>query len=104
MHQQSLFLLLNSLFYGIQFHQQKRIQNTTRGYALSSHFTLYVERKSTGRKSCSENVDEIDPWCQCHQHFTLAFFVRKFVQSQKLTRKKAFVCKICAFNIDEFDP
>jgi len=42
-------------------------------------------------------------WCQFHQRFTRAFFVRKFVQSQNVTRKKAFVCKICAFNVDEFD-
>jgi len=39
--------------------------------------------------------------CQFHQHFRRAFFVRKFVQSQNVTRKKAFVCKICAYNVDE---
>jgi len=32
-----------------------------------------------------------------------AFFIQKFVQSQKVTRKKAFVQKIRAFNVDEID-
>ncbi len=41
--------------------------------------------------------------CQFHQRFTHAFFVRKFIQSQNVTRKKAFVRKIRAFNIDEID-
>jgi len=30
-------------------------------------------------------------------------FIRKFVQSQNVTRKKAFVRKICVFNVDEID-
>jgi len=30
-------------------------------------------------------------------------FVQKFIQSQNVPRKKAFVCKIRAFNIDEID-
>jgi len=34
---------------------------------------------------------------------TRAFFIRKFVQSKNVTRKKAFVRKIRAFNIDEID-
>ncbi len=33
----------------------------------------------------------------------LRVFVRKFVQCQNVTRKKAFVCKICGFNVDEID-
>jgi hypothetical protein len=41
--------------------------------------------------------------CQFHQRFTRVFFVRKFVQSQNVTRKKAFVRKICAFHVDEID-
>ncbi len=41
--------------------------------------------------------------CQFHQHFTGTFFVQKFVQSQNVTRKKAFVRKIWAFNVDEID-
>ncbi len=31
------------------------------------------------------------------------FFVRKFVQNQNVTRKKAFARKICTFNVDEID-
>jgi len=31
------------------------------------------------------------------------FFVRKFVQSQNVTRKKTFVQKMCTFNVDEID-
>jgi hypothetical protein len=45
----------------------------------------------------------IDSRCQFHQRFTRSFFVRKFVQSQNVTRKKAFVRKIWAFNVDEID-
>jgi len=41
--------------------------------------------------------------CQFHQRFTRTFFVQKFVQSQNVTRKKAFVRKISAFNVDEID-
>jgi len=41
--------------------------------------------------------------CQFHQPFTRTFFVQKFVQSQNVTRKKAFIRKICAFNVDEID-
>jgi len=41
--------------------------------------------------------------CQFHQHFTRTFFVQKFLQSQNVTRKKAFICKIRAFNVDEID-
>jgi hypothetical protein len=40
---------------------------------------------------------------QLHQRFTRAFFAQKFVQSQNVTRKKAFVRKIRAFNVDEID-
>jgi len=40
---------------------------------------------------------------QFHQRFLRAFFVRKFVQSQNVTRKKTFVRKIRAFNVDEID-
>jgi len=35
--------------------------------------------------------------------FYLAFFIRKFVQSQNVSRKKAFVRKIHLFNVDEID-
>jgi len=31
------------------------------------------------------------------------FFVRKFVQSQNVTRKKTFIRKTHAFNVDEID-
>jgi len=41
--------------------------------------------------------------CQFHQHFTRAFFIQKFVQSQTLGRGKTFERKICAFNVDEID-
>jgi len=41
--------------------------------------------------------------CQFHQHFTRAFFVQKFVQSQNVTRNKAFVREIRSFNVDEID-
>jgi len=41
--------------------------------------------------------------CQFHQRLTCAFFVQKFLQSQNVTRKKAFVRKIRAFNVDEID-
>jgi len=40
---------------------------------------------------------------QFHQRFTRTFFVQKFVQSQNVTRKKAFVRKICMFNVDKID-
>jgi len=35
--------------------------------------------------------------------FYARFFVRKFVQSQNITRKKAFIRKTCAFNVDEIN-
>jgi len=41
--------------------------------------------------------------CQFHQRFTHTFFIWKFVHSQNITRKKAFVRKICAFNVDAID-
>ncbi len=41
--------------------------------------------------------------CQFHQLFMRVFFVRKLVQSQNVIRKKAFVRKICEFNVDEID-
>ncbi len=41
--------------------------------------------------------------CQFHQHYTREFFVRKFIQSQNVSRKLAFVRKIHAFNVDEID-
>jgi hypothetical protein len=41
--------------------------------------------------------------CQFHQRFMCAFFVQKFVQSQNVTRKKAFVHKISSFNVDDID-
>jgi len=46
---------------------------------------------------------EINPRCQFHQHFMRAFFIQKFIQSQNVTRKKAFVSKFCTFNVDEID-
>jgi hypothetical protein len=39
--------------------------------------------------------------CQFHQSFT--FFVRKFVQSQTLSKEKTFVQKMRAYNVDEID-
>jgi len=41
--------------------------------------------------------------CQFHQHFTCVFFVQKLLQRQNVSRKKAFVRKIRAFNVDEID-
>jgi hypothetical protein len=41
--------------------------------------------------------------CQFHQRFTSAFFVQKKLQSQNISRKKTFVRKICAKNVDEID-
>ena len=43
----------------------------------------------------------VDNRGQFHQCFTRAFFVQKFVLSQNVTRKKAFVRKICAFKVDD---
>jgi len=40
---------------------------------------------------------------QFHQHFTRAFFVQKFVQSQTLSREKIFVQKMHVQNVDEID-
>jgi len=54
---------------------------------------------SARAKASIKHVDEIDYWCQFHQRFRLAFFVQKLVQSQNVTRKKAY----CAFNVDEID-
>ncbi len=42
-------------------------------------------------------------WCQFHQRFTRAFFVRKFIQSQTLSRVKTFMQKMPAQNVDEID-
>jgi hypothetical protein len=43
------------------------------------------------------------PRSQFYQRFTRAFFIRMFVQSQNVTRKKAFVRNRCAKNVDEID-
>jgi len=44
------------------------------------------------------------PTCrQFHQHFTRAFFVRKFVQCQTLSKEKTFVPKMGEYNVDEID-
>jgi hypothetical protein len=32
---------------------------------------------SASIKVVHKNVDEIDPWCQFHQHFMLVFFIHK---------------------------
>ena len=41
------------------------------------------------REKCARIfVGEIDSCSQFHQHFTRAFFVQKFVQSQNVTRKR----------------
>jgi hypothetical protein len=60
-------------------------------------------RKVIPAKKSSFFLNNFPYWCQFHQRFTLAFFVRKFIQSQNVTRKKAFIHKIWAFNIDEID-
>jgi hypothetical protein len=41
---------------------------------------------------------------QFHQHITHVFFVRKFVQSQNITRKKAFVQKGAQKTLMKFTP
>ncbi len=38
--------------------------------------------------SCDTTPFSIQSWGQFHQHFTRAFFVWKFIQSQTLSRKK----------------
>jgi len=48
---------------------------------------------ATGVKAVHKYVGEIEPWCQFHQCFTGAFFVRKFVQSQTLKQRKDFCTK-----------
>jgi len=49
-------------------------------------------------------LKNMNPSCgQFHQRFTCAFFVRKFVQSQNVTRKKAFVQKGVQKNFDKID-
>ncbi len=50
-----------------------------------------------------KHVGEIDPRCQFHQRFTSTFFVQKFVLSQNVTRKKAFIRKIRVFHVGEID-
>jgi hypothetical protein len=40
---------------------------------------------------------------QFHQHYTRAFFVQIFQQSQYITRKTTFVRKICTYSVDEID-
>ncbi len=62
--------------------------------------TIVNWKRQNNRK---EDLENDETWCQSHQHFRHVFFVRKFVQSQNVTRKKAFVHKICTFNIDEID-
>jgi len=53
---------------------------------------------------CTKCLVKLTPLrCQFHQRFTRSFFVRKFVQSQNVSWKKAFIRKIRAFNIDEID-
>jgi len=49
----------------------------------------------------ANNNSIINYRCQFHQRFMGAFFIRKFVQIQNVTIKKAFVRKIRAFNVDE---
>jgi len=41
--------------------------------------------------------------CQFHQRFSLMFFVRKFVQTQTLSREKDFIQKMRAKNVDKID-
>ncbi len=39
-------------------------------------------------KSCTLNIDEIEPRCQFRQHFTLTFFCMKVIFCQNITREK----------------
>jgi len=62
-------------------------------------------RKNRGGRDTADKEVYIqtDIRYQFHQRFMHEIFVQKFIQSQNVPRKKAFVCKIRAFNIDEID-
>ncbi len=49
------------------------------------------------------HLDELSWRSQFHQHFTGAFFVQMFVQSQTLSREKLLKLKRRAWNVDEID-
>ncbi len=78
-----------------------------RGYRLVSKDLSFLIKDFVDYyvPSLSDTVTYLS-WCVVlipGVNFINAFFVQKFVQSQNVARKNAFVCKICAFNIDEID-
>jgi len=80
-----------------QFHQHffARFFRTNVLFGSFSNYVLALVPKFRTKNVCV-NVDEIDFRCQFHQHFLREFYVRKFVQSQNVTRIKTFVQKMCA--------
>jgi hypothetical protein len=58
-----------------------------------SHFALLG---STRVKAAHKHVGEIDPWCQFHQRFLRAFFVRIFGAKPNATREN----NVCTKNLN----
>ncbi len=54
-------------------------------------------QKGNWQKSAPKMLLKLTTRCQFHQRFTSPFLVRKFIQSQNVSRKKAIVRKICVF-------
>ncbi len=52
-------------------------ESASRSFSLVTFWLHNLLSKGYLQKSCAKNVDEIDYRCQCHQHFTLTFFIQK---------------------------
>jgi len=79
----------------VQFHQQLKLQIWSLNWCSFAKFVCRLPKKveKSSRKSRTAFVDEIDPKCQFHQHFTRKFFVRKCFSLVMFWRKKHFRTK-----------
>jgi len=66
-------------------------------------WNIFIEMKLKYPQKSLETLFWCFSLCQFHQHFTRAFFVRKFVQCQTLSKEKTFVPKMGEYNVDEID-
>jgi len=65
-------------------------ESVFQSYSLLTVWLCSFLLKEYWRISCLLNVGEIDYWCQFHQQFTRAFFIRKCFFCQNVTREKHF--------------
>jgi len=53
------------------------MQQVPKAQKDTADLTVFLRFGDLSTKSCLQNVGEIDPRCQFHQHFTSSFFIGK---------------------------